>query len=376
MSKEKKELRGLLVSKQTRMTEILDGAEKEKRGLTEEERAEYETLEKEREIARMKLDRIKLNEGSAVVDSSEYDKQRAFGEYVTNIRKGTAVDASFGDATGFELRAVQDTTSVADIIPLTIGDIIEPLEKGLILSKVGVKMQTGLVGDYVLPVVAGVEATIEDENAVVGDTTIDITKLKPTPRRVSIAVPVSYRAIDQSANLILDIVKTQISKSLTRLLNKWMFSATTLAKASAGCFVKTAPNIKLTAAPTYKNITNLIAAVMKEGVIVDGTASFVCTAQVYADLSATPRAGGDRMIIENGQIDGYPVFTTEYMAADTLGFGVFIYELVGQFGKMRLDIENKPRENKVYFVMNTDFDMLTIRPEAFATLTYTIPAGA
>lgn len=38
-----------------------------------------------------------------------------------------------------------NTTDASSMIPTTIGDVIEPLEKGLIISKLGIKMQYGLV---------------------------------------------------------------------------------------------------------------------------------------------------------------------------------------------------------------------------------------
>ncbi len=40
---------------------------------------------------------------------------------------------------------VTDTTDAASMVPVTIGEIIEPLEKGLIIDKLGIKMQSGLV---------------------------------------------------------------------------------------------------------------------------------------------------------------------------------------------------------------------------------------
>ena len=73
------------------------------------------------------------------------------------------------------------------------------------------------------------------------------------------------------------------------------------------------------------------------------------------------------MVTENGLINGFPVFMTEYVGDGVLGFGIFNYELVGQFGKMHIIVDpyTGAKKNLVYFVMNTDFDMLTVRPEAF-----------
>lgn len=110
---------------------------------------------------------------------------------------------------------------------------------------------------------------------------------------------------------------------------------------------------------------------MKTGVVFDGTAAYVCSATTYADLESTPRdAGSGRMIIEDGKINGFPVFMTEYIGDNILGFGLFAYQMVGQFGEVRLTIDpyTGAKSNIVKFILNADFDMLTLRTEAFGTL--------
>jgi HK97 family phage major capsid protein len=275
-------------------------------------------------------------------------------------------------------RSVQDTASVDPLVPLTIGDIILPLEKGLILNKVGCKIQTGMVGTWNFPVVAGVEATIEDENAEISDSVIDISKISPSPKRCALKIPVSNRAINQSSNAILDIVNTQIAAGLQRLLNKWMFSPTLVTGASNGCFVKDAPTYVAGSSFTYKDAIKLQGIVLATGVQMDGTAAYVCSASTLADLKSTPIASGSGlMIVQDGKIDGYPVFVTEYIGDGKLGFGIFNYEMVGQFGPMMLIVDRitGAAKNLTYFILNVDFDMLSLRTEAFGVAqTATIPA--
>ncbi|WP_289292503.1 MULTISPECIES: phage major capsid protein [Bacteroides] len=357
----------------TRLSEMADSVETEKRSLSQDEITERDALVQEREI--LKLRSARLTSDDDKVNDQEATYERAFTEAVFSIvKKRSLPEGCEGFVSGEEIaiplnRSVQNTASAAPLIPLTIGDIIQPLEKGLILSKVGCKMQYGLTGDFVLPVVAGIEATIEDENAEVADTTIDISKLKPSPKRVSLAIPVSNRAIDQSNSALLEIVRTQITMGLTRLLNRWMFNlAKITSKASEGCFVKNAPTLVCGSEFKFKDAVALKGRVMATGVVFDGTAAYVCSATTYTDLEATPRdAGSGRMVIENGLINGFPVFMTEYVGDGVLGFGIFNYELVGQFGKMHIIVDpyTGAKKNLVYFVMNTDFDMLTVRPEAF-----------
>ena len=376
--KEKIQMRNRIQEINIRMGEMADVLEKEKRKLTPDETEERNALVQEKEIMQLRLNQ----DGAAPRSNDEISNERAFAQTVAAMHGKCDLPEetrSFVKGTDLDIPItrdiIQDTASASAVIPLTIGDIIQPLEKGLILDKIGAKMQYGLTGAWQFPIVAGVEATLVDENVEINDTKIDISKINPDPKRVAISIPVSNRAIDQSNGALLTIVTTQLPMAIARLLNKWMFSRTKItAKASEGCFVN--PTSKLTYATniTYKDAVMLKGAVMKQGVIFDGTPAYVCSATTYADLETTPRdSGSGLMIIQDGKINGYPVFMTEYIGDDCLGFGVFSYQLVGQFGNMRMtyDPYTGAKKNLVYFVFNTDFDLLTMRTEAFGVLSKT-----
>ena len=365
-----------------RFTEMADNIAVEKRALTDEERLEQTALTAELQTLNLRNTAIEAGEWKPTAE--QIDRGEAFTQVMRSIGSGKGVPDRFTHLRGESgktlvipatedavLRSIQDTSTIEPIVPLTIADIIQPLEKGLILDKVGVKMQYGITGAWNFPVVAGVEATIEDENADVGDTTIDISKLTPTPKRFSLAIPVSNRALTQNNGMLLDIVRTQIVAGLARTLNKCMFSPTQVTpKAPKGCFVQVAPTMVVKDAFTFKSAVKLKGAVLSTGVQFDGTAAYVCSATTYSDLECTPRdPGSGRMVIENGQINGFPVFVTEYIGDGRLGFGVFSYELVGSFSAMSLGVDNNSaavmKKNLTYFVLNADMDMLTLRPEAF-----------
>jgi HK97 family phage major capsid protein len=271
-------------------------------------------------------------------------------------------------------RAYEDATAVANITPLTIGDIVQPLEKGLILAQTGAKVQTGMTGAWLFPVVAGVEASWNGENDQISDTTISIDKVIPTPKRLAIAVPVSNRALNQSANSIRNIVLQQIQLAVTRALNKAMFSTAQIASAPTGCFVS--PTTKLTTAASavysYSDLLGLKAGVEKTGVIKDGTAAFIMSTSTYYKLKAT-KSTEEHYILENDRIDGTPVFVTEYIGDGVVGYGIFNYELCGFFGNAALSIDSSSAavatKNLTYFVLNADVDFTSLRPEAFGTLT-------
>lgn len=383
MSKRKKIERIAVIKEQLRG--FVDTAEAEKRGLTDSEQTEFNALKNERSLLQLELERDAL--GSSTEGEVEETRERSFAMAVSSICNGNAMDEKYGafaDNKKINIprtRSVQDVSTIKDsLIPMTIGEIIQPLEKGLILSKVGTKMQYGLSGDFVFPVVASVEASIEEENAEVADKKIDIKKLKSNPKRVAITIPVSNTAIDQSNDTLLDIVRTQMIASITRILNKWMFGCDKITStASNGVFVKTAPNITYAASLTYADVIAIKGEVLKSGVVIDDSAAYVCSAATYAALESTPRTVGDsRMILEDGKINGFPVYATEYAGDDMLGFGVFSYVLVGQFGNMSMIVNPYSGDNKnlTRFTLNTSFDIITMREEAFAVAKKAVAKGA
>ena len=378
--KQKKQMRDRAGEINARFVEIAALIESEKRSMTSDEVAEKDALKIEKDAIELRL----LQSERGILTNEQISNDRAFDMMIGAIVHGRALDeeslssllVTNGKLGGMAIpatRALQDTASVEPIVPLTIGDIIEPLEKGLIMSRLGLKVQHGMTGAWQFPVVAGVEASMEGENVEISDSNIDISKISPSPKRVAIAIPISNRAINQSNGVIRQIVLTQISMSVARLLNKWMFSDTKIAAiASDGCFVN--PATKNNGALTWTTVVALECDVMATGVkMEDGTGAYVCNAKTYAKLKTTPKDKGSGLMLlgADGLMNGYPVYVTEYAKEDTLNFGIFSYEMLGQFGDANLiyDPYTGATRNLVYFVYNADYDLLTLRNQAFGTLT-------
>lgn len=370
----KKQKRDRIQEINTTITELADKLEVEKRGLTPAEITERDTIVQEREL-------LKLELAKETTQHIEPGKTRsiAFDELIDGMKARNIPEEYKGIVEGenvIVVRDVQDSSTVGAITPITIGDIIKPLEKGLILNKVGAKMQYGMDGAWQFPIVAGVEAEVVGEDVEISDSKIDIDKITPKPRRVSISIPVTYQSQNRSAGKLFGIVTEQIAMSLVRVLNKWMFSPTALSGTDGGCFVN--PTTKITSTGNaWKDAIALQGGVMATGVdFEDAMPAYVCSASKYAELKATPRdAGSGLMVIQDGKIDGIPVYVTEFIGKGVLGFGIFSYMLVGQFGTMRLTVDpyTQAKKDRIVFTLNTDFDMLPLRKEAFGILTDELP---
>lgn len=353
----------------SQMASVFEGAKAENRALTDVEESQLSQyrselsecqVEMQIEAAQRMVDAL----GSAPVNS-ERELSLRFAEALVGATKGEPLNIRtyYGN----------DRDSVAGDTGLTIGDIIEPLEKGNIMGLLGCHIQSGLAGDWKYPVVSAVEATIAGETAEIADSKLDISAVTPVPQRVALSILVSRGALNATNEELRAIVLNQIVAGMDRLLNKWMFKRSTITGSVNGLFVNpgTSVDASVSGQPTYAEILGLKGAVDSTGVKPDGTAAYVMTNAMKAYCEATPKvAGAAGMICENGKINGVPVYVTEYAPANCIEFGYFSYALVGQFGvtSILVDPYTMATSNSVRFVLNTEWDIKAARAEAFGIL--------
>lgn len=387
-----REARNRMGEIKTRLYEIADVVEREDRAQTTEEVNEVQALQREAHDLGLYITMSTIPDSPAAPVCREV----AFDNYLKSVgEKRVIVDQ-------LVKREVITTQDINGQVPLTISDIIKPLEEGLILNKVGIKLRTGLVGEYASPVLGRVVAKVAGEKVKLGNTKLSTEALKPKPFRVGISTQTTYSAVNRSAGLTLDIVSEELPMGVTRTLNALMFSPVKVATDAAGNALPeeaTGPfyaikkkenagtpvaDIKTKAqkksihhiqfagdVPTYKELLAMKGLVSAKGVVNDGTACFVMSEYLKAELEATPRdAGSGVMIVENGMIAGVPVFCTNEIDTDDasyVGYGVWSNELLGQFGDMRyiVDPTSLADEDSIKHTLNGEWSMTTVRKEAF-----------
>lgn len=383
MKKKVREILGRMTEIQTRLNAMADLCEAEKREMNDAEKEEHGALMREAAVLNVRLQA----EGMPTVSGGGISREAGFDNWMKHIaRERRAEEVVMA-------REAMVVTDAEAMVPLTISDIIGPLEEGLILKTVGIKLQTGLAGDYVSPVVGKIEASFADEAAALTDSEIPVSKVKPTPKRVGVTLSVSSQLINQTQGVALDVVKQQIPMAVTRTLNKVMFSPTEVNTTVQGPFAvikkadatgqllstlttkakkKACSHLKFAGAvPTYKELLAMKGIVLAKGVINDGTAAYVMDEYMKATLESTPRdEGSGLMIVEDGRIAGIPVFCTNEIdeaESDHIGFGIWSYELLGQFGEQRFVVDpvSGAKNDVTILTLNGDWSMTTARPEAF-----------
>ena len=359
------------------MNEIADKAQAEKRELSSEENVEYQKLQADfaklgREIA-MNVDVVNyMNAKPNVQKSKNALLREAFQGAMGSKEKSFAVKREWVD--GIE---VADVTA-GGMVPLTIKDILPPLEMGLIFDKVGIPVETGVVGDISWPIMGSVEASILGEKEALTDTGVDLTNLKPKKERLGIKIPVTYQAINDTNSNLLGIIQTQARMGITRLLNRVTFSHQNFTSTFHGPFAGASASGTFAAkVPTFAELLAMKGKVAATGVEMVGFC-YVMSENMKSILEATPiDAGSGRMIIENGTIKGYPVFTTEFInygsnkekaGVEYIAAGCFGYLALNQYGDLRIVVNPYSRagEDIVEVTINGDWSLTTLRPEAFA----------
>ncbi len=394
-----------------RQLEIYDRAENEKRDLTEAEQAEADSLAREIRNLEQRLRAMTMD-----LERANPNMRRQAEEIIRdNVRNNVKT----------EIVLVRDLMMVGDaasggLVPINVQDILEPLEEGILIHKLGLPMPTGLSGEFVWPVYEMIEATVAGEGVELSDSKIPFSKLTASPERVGVAIPLTNQSITQTNGVIEMIVRKVLPKAVSRLINRVLLSRDLVNGAThlhgPFCGMTKAPET-LSAVPTAKELALMKAKVLETGIEGDNLC-FTMTKSMAAILEVTPinKDGIFLPILQGGKIAGIPVFTsnemrdvtrtykkysgtafTDYTLAEGdkieavvtstdeiakpvkdkiyevqsyteyIGLGDWTYQPLGTFGQMRFIVDpySKARKDSVDFVLNADFGTKTLRPEAF-----------
>lgn len=371
MKKKTVQVRELVDKYQTnceRISEIADTCEKEQRERNEAEDAEYKALSRENQLLQMRMHAIAVEAGTP----QNVNTDEVLREMLLN--KNSKVTISL-------MREVtpQTTAALADtgIIPVQEQEMLKPIRLGLIYDKVGLNIRSGLIGTLRWPKHSKAVAQFADEAERLSDSKIDWSKLETTGHRLGIAIPVTREELEDSHGIVENVVKEEMPAAIVDEINAALFTTTkdytakdgsTKQRKVYGPFVKAAETVTNFAAavPTRKELLKIVAKVA--GTVKMIAPCWIMTEAMKAELrDVKVDEGSGRFLCENDMILGYPVFTTNAIGANYIGFGDWSYQAAGFFGDMNLVVDpyTLARNNAVDFVLNTRFGTVTLREEAF-----------
>lgn len=265
---------------------------------------------------------------------------------------------------------VTDDGAAGGIVPISVQEILDQVNEGLIYDKVGMPLGFNAVGELLWPTWTAGEAKIVGETETIAPQEINLDKLNMRPERLAVRFDVSRKALDQTDGVLENIVMKALANSIKRAINKIAFSTTKPDGAASlqGPLVKASATPKtISATPKLKDFTTIKGELFKSGI--DGLQPcWVMNNAMKSDLEATPKdTGSGIMLIEDNKLLGYPVFATEVVGANTVAFGDWSYQPASFFGTMELIVDpySAAAEGKVRFILNLEYGTTTLRPEAF-----------
>lgn len=263
---------------------------------------------------------------------------------------------------------VNTTTDLANsgLVPLTTGDILDPVREELIYDKIGIRMPIGCRGSYEWPVVEALKATVAGEAVNVAGQKVNLSKVPVVTQRLAVVVEATRESLFNSDGKLESIIRNQMPLAIADLINSILISPVMVTADCniTGPFVgKTATNVAATFKALNKEKAKLLAKGFKSRRMV-----WVMTEAMKAELEATPKdTGSGIMVCENDKVAGLPVFCNEAIGEGNIGLGDFTYQVAGQFGDVYLvyDPYSEADANVVRFVLNVDFGTATLMKDAF-----------
>ena len=274
---------------------------------------------------------------------------------------------SYGGQIQIPVSEMRDITVAAegeDVVATDIYSVLEPLRAKNVLIQAGAKFLTNLQGDVQVPVMNGSNVAWEGEVVDAKDGAPAFGNVKLSPKRLTAYVDISKQFLIQDsasaeAMIRMDLVNAINSKLEATILGAVAGSATQ----PAGLF----NGEDLQKIASFSDVCNFEAGVEDANVI--GECVYVMSNKAKAAFRNMPKsAKSTELVMQEGNIDGTPVYNTSNVADKGVAYGDFSQLAIGQWGAIDLTVDpyTKAAEGKVRLVVNAYFDAKLLREDAIA----------
>lgn len=261
----------------------------------------------------------------AVIDAGQENMRMSQTSYTGQIQLPSA-----------EYRTITKATEGVDVVATDIYDIAQAIHEHSVLSELGCRVISGLVGDVQFPVISTANATWEAETATTAATTPTFTSVKLAPKRLSCVVPISKMLLAQDSTGIERAVRNEITKAIMGKLESTVFGAAAgSATQPAGIFNGTISNT----IAAFSDITALES--LTDGYDGYGEKKYLMAPNVKAALrSMIKGTNGTGMVMENGEVDGTKAAVSAFVPTDDLAYGDWSNLTVGIWDGLDIVVDN------------------------------------
>lgn len=232
-------------------------------------------------------------------------------------------------------------------------NILEPLRGKSILAEAGATFLTGLVGNISIPNYTGSTCGWKGELEAADNGKGTFGSVELSPKRLTAYIDISKQFLTQDSVGAEEMLRADIVNSLVAKLEQTIFGdAAGDTTKPAGIF-----NGAEVVAPSYQGVCDAEAAVTDYS----GEKRFVMSPTAKSAFKQATISGTKsdlRLLLEDGEVDGYPVSDSSNVAAGGYAFGDFSELVVAQWGGIDIVVDpyTLATKNAIRLVINAYFD--------------------
>ena len=313
MTKEQIQKRQLAIWEE--MDNIEERARKEEREFNEAEAKKYEALIRESKGLSARAEA--MASGKQLEQIREHKSKNAIMREFLQKCVETRSNAStvlMNPVTGTSDNNVDANLEAGGAIPLTINELIDTKVAGIELPD-DLRIVTGVVGNEIWPYSTNdVEFTVAGEVEKVGEQALNFAKISATPNAVAANVAVSHRAIANAAFDLLGFISYKLTKGLAIFRALHVYSHCDFQNDLKSPYANAEVVEVALDENVGKNVAMEIAKMYDLGF--EGTPWATMDKVTETELAYTkaiPGTAGDRTVVEDGKIVGYPYTVSPYV---------------------------------------------------------------
>lgn len=232
-------------------------------------------------------------------------------------------------------------------------NILSPLMGKSILAEAGATFLTGLVGNISIPTYTGSTCGWKGELEAADNGKGTFSSVELSPKRLTSYIDISKQFLTQDSVGAEEMLRADIVNSLVAKLEQTIFGD------AAGDNTKPAGifNGAGVVAPSYQGVCEAEAAVTDYS----GEKRFVMSPTAKSAFKQATISGTKsdlRLLLEDGEVDGYPVSDSSNVVAGGYAFGDFSELVVAQWGGIDIVVDpyTLATKNAIRLVINAYFD--------------------
>lgn len=232
-------------------------------------------------------------------------------------------------------------------------NILEPLRGKSILAEAGATFLTGLVGNISIPNYTGSTCGWKGELEAADNGKGTFGSVELSPKRLTAYIDISKQFLTQDSVGAEEMLRADIVNSLVAKLEQTIFGdAAGDTTKPAGIF-----NGAEVVAPSYQGVCEAEAAVTDYS----GEKRFVMSPSAKSAFKQATISGTKsdlRLLLEDGEVDGYQVSDSSNVVAGGYAFGDFSELVVAQWGGIDIVVDpyTLATKNAIRLVINAYFD--------------------